>query len=56
MKFGAGTYVEEGTYKLKGDSVSWTVDNFTIIGIAKGSVLQTTMGTIIGGKRTYNKD
>lgn len=34
MKFGAGTYVEEGTYKLKGDSVSWTVDNFTIIGIA----------------------
>lgn len=56
MSFGAGTYVEEGTYKLKGDSVSWTIGKTTITGKAKGSVLMTNMGTISGGKRNYNKD
>ena len=56
MKFGAGTFVEEGTYRINNDSVYWTIGDRTIRGIAKGSVLTTSMGTIAGGKRVYTKD
>jgi len=56
MKFGAGTFVEPGTYKLKKDSIYWTIGKNTIGGIAKGSVLATNMGTVSGGKRTYTKE
>lgn len=56
MKFGAGTFVESGTYRLKNDSVYWTVGTSTIGGIAKGSALSTNMGTVAGGKRIYTKE
>ena len=56
MSFGSGTFIEEGTYRLSNDSVYWTIGKTTIGGIAKGSAMVTTMGTISGGKRTYTKD
>lgn len=54
--FGTGTTTEQGTYTIKNDSVYWKIDKLVIGGIAKGSVLNTNMGRIDGGKRVYKKD
>jgi len=54
--FGSGTTTEQGTYIIRNDSVYWKIDKNVIGGIAKGSVLNTNMGKISGGKRVYTKD
>jgi len=51
----SGTDVEKGTYYYDGNTVTWTIDKNTITGTASGSVLNTNMGTVSGGKRVYRK-
>ena len=51
-----GTFIEEGTWRTKNDSVYFTVGKITIGGVVSGSVLKTNMGTVSGGKRNYTKD
>lgn len=52
----SGTDVKKGTYTYDGNTVTWTIDEITITGIASGSILNTDMGTISGGKRIYSKN
>lgn len=54
--FGSGTFVSQGTYFIRNDSVYWKTDNVTIGGVINGSVMSTNMRTISGGKRIYNKE
>jgi len=51
-----GTFIEEGTWRTKGDSLYFTIKSRTIGGVVSGSVLQTNMNTVSGGKRNYTKD
>ncbi|WP_435355554.1 hypothetical protein [Emticicia sp. SJ17W-69] len=52
----SGVFVKEGFYKIKGDSVFWTIDKVTTGGIVRGSVMVTNMKTITGGNRVYSKN
>ncbi len=56
MSFGSGTFTSQGAYTANGDSVTWVVGKLKILAKASGSVLNTSMGTIAGGKRVYTKD
>lgn len=52
----SGIFVKEGFYKIKGDSVFWTINNVTTGGIVRGSVMVTNAKTITGGNRVYSKN
>lgn len=52
---GISTKVIPGTYTFKGDSVAWTEGETKISALRTGSVLNSSMGTIAGGKRIYIK-
>jgi len=52
----SGTDVEKGTYTYIGNTVTWTVGKITITGTLSGSILNTDMGTLAGGKRVYRKN
>lgn len=49
--YGSGTFVKQGTYTIKSDSVFWNVDGSNYAGIIQGSVL-----SIAEGRRIYKKD
>lgn len=50
--FGSNTDVTPGIYTYKDDSVFWN----GIKGKISGSVMNTSMGTLSGGKRVYTKN
>lgn len=56
MIYGAGTFVETGTYFMKADSVVFTINNLTYRGKVSGSTMTTSISTIGGGKRVYTKN
>jgi hypothetical protein len=52
----AATYVDEGTYTYKGDSVFWTIEDKTIKGKVSGSILTTDEASFSGTGLVYTKN